>query len=726
MWLLQRTSFYTWLVLLAVPVGAWTLSSPSDDRYEKGIQAYQREAYVKSRNHLRAVFQDKPAYIGRKGAVAYWLGRAYAACDQPDSSRWVWQRGVEVLRAVEAFDARLFDAHLWAAMEANAERRAVRTYLDLLRYLGKGADPQSAPVLRRHAAQLRPILSDEEFQRLLVDGNRSDRADEWTFAADAGKWILAWWQWQDPLPATSRNERVREHLQRVAVAHDNFAAPDQVDRLDDRGETYVRFGAPARRTEVPFTDLNFLQEVFRPGVPLDRSSFPDNEIWTYSHIDEAGQYLFVARKGTYTLGTAADLLPELLRGPFASSGRSQNIAYSSQAAIRHIYEHLSMKYNDRGNVYDDVMQWFSFQDSQRSLSNMRDNLGRGTATRTVGYGTGARRVYRTPSMGWPSSAARSSMSGIRQQEQAFAEVRRQRMPTVFTGVDTSVARLPMRIRTSRFLKKNGQTNTILDWGGHALRDTLEAMGLFQLDLTTVQYRRGGSQDTTIKQHHTIADLPTRQDVGAVWSTRLPTTSAARAQVALQWDLYAGADSGSASVHGRHVRRITTLQALSPDPSRLEMSDLRPMVLRKPPAEVAGRLSEAGRPYPFRAVSASASLLLGFEVYHLAFGADDQARYTVEYEVVRRKERTGFFSFLRGDDETRTATASTYTGTGRRADEYILLEWGTDPPESPQPATVTVRVTDETTGQSVERSIEFRLLPPDAHVADSLGEEGRPQ
>jgi hypothetical protein len=184
------------------------------------------------------------------------------------------------------------------------------------------------------------------------------------------------------------------------------------------------------------------------------------------------------------------------------------------------------------------------------------------------------------------------------------------------------------------------------------------------------------------------------------------------QVAFQWDLYSGSPPDSSTVRGRQIRRIDTLRALSGDPSRLEMSDLRPMMLPEGDVEETDRILEAATPYPFRSVPAGTPLLLSFEVYHLAYGKQDRTQYTVEYELLRREERGGLLGLFLDDRETRTSTASTYSGASRRTDEYILLDWGSDPPEEPQPVTVTVRVTDEATGQVVERNISFRLLPPD--------------
>jgi hypothetical protein len=55
---------------------------------------------------------------------------------------------------------------------------------------------------------------------------------------------------------------------------------------------------------------------------------------------------------------------------------------------------------------------------------------------------------------------------------------------------------------------------------------------------------------------------------------------------------------------------------------------------------------------------------------------------------------------------------TREGTSRRSDEQILLDLSEIERDEPQTVRVTVRVTDEQTGTTVSRSLDFVLRPPD--------------
>ena len=183
-------------------------------------------------------------------------------------------------------------------------------------------------------------------------------------------------------------------------------------------------------------------------------------------------------------------------------------------------------------------------------------------------------------------------------------------------------------------------------------------------------------------------------------------------VALQWEQYAAQIKGSDSVavtKGTPLRtateRIASLTALSNAEDKLEMSDVVPVA-----AEALMSLTRHEeehphlQPYPFSALAEQDSPGLYFEIYHLTFGADDQTHYAVEYEMVQRKARGGVLRFRK--QEVRTATQTSYTGTTRTAREAILLtleEWVDGELE------VIVCVTDEITGQQVERSVLFETI-----------------
>ncbi len=75
--------------------------------------------------------------------------------------------------------------------------------------------------------------------------------------------------------------------------------------------------------------------------------------------------------------------------------------------------------------------------------------------------------------------------------------------------------------------------------------------------------------------------------------------------------------------------------------------------------------------------------------------------------MERLDKGGLLRFLgRGRDEG-TSAQSQYTGTSRTAKEYILLdfaEW-----KGKGELEITLRITDEVTGQQVERTLLFKLV-----------------
>jgi hypothetical protein len=96
------------------------------------------------------------------------------------------------------------------------------------------------------------------------------------------------------------------------------------------------------------------------------------------------------------------------------------------------------------------------------------------------------------------------------------------------------------------------------------------------------------------------------------------------------------------------------------------------------------------------------------VYNLEQGANERTRYTVSYETRRQVEKRRFLGLFGGEEEETTAATSTYRGRNTRTQESILLDTeglGQDPPK---PVTITVRVTDEISGEQVERDLTIDL------------------
>lgn len=143
-----------------------------------------------------------------------------------------------------------------------------------------------------------------------------------------------------------------------------------------------------------------------------------------------------------------------------------------------------------------------------------------------------------------------------------------------------------------------------------------------------------------------------------------------------------------------------------------MSDVKVLSLPDTTTGVPADPTAQATPYPFRTLPSDTPILLSFEVYHLARAADDRTRYTVAYEAEGETKR-GWTRLFRGTDTQRTSTAMTMRGTARRTEKAIQLDLSQIERDEPQDVRVTVRVTDEVTGLTVARSVDFVLQPRDA-------------
>jgi GWxTD domain-containing protein len=66
--------------------------------------------------------------------------------------------------------------------------------------------------------------------------------------SETRKFIDAFWNASDPLFLTQYNERLLEHYSRVAYANLRFGLPDKAGWKTDRGEIFLRYGNPLKRT----------------------------------------------------------------------------------------------------------------------------------------------------------------------------------------------------------------------------------------------------------------------------------------------------------------------------------------------------------------------------------------------------------------------------------------------------------------------------------------------
>ena len=535
-------------------------------------------------------------------------------------------------------------------------------------------------VISRHLDALAAVVSDDREEQLGI-GKAVDEQDPSYLARGTGDELLRWWRRKDPFPATGLNERILEHLQRTRVAFQQYARENNPNRLDDRGRMYVRLGPPDQKREI---------DGERRG-----------EFWMYG-LHPAAEYVFVRNRGVgYELGKPLDLAPRArtLRGQ-GPTRRGMRVAVRALSRLKDIYQVLAHYRSRYGIVLSDISMY---------LERVRER----------------RRGLASPLDIPPHAFLNETVADIRQREAEATRRRDQAVPQTQTRINEGIEELPLATRFVRTLSEEGSTEVDIYWSIPPF--TLES-------LSTLAEPEG--EETNFPQEHeqggylltasVIQFGPSYERLDAQTShllatdeqvRRTETLDPQRETLSIETGQHAALqlDASRAVVEEESVRperllktgtvRADSLESLRSDPSQLEMSDLKPVFWE---TQEAMALEEAPV-YPFDTMPIAAPLVLAFEIYHLTFDGEDRTRYTVEYEVKRRTERGWFSGLFRGDDEDQTAVASTVRGYERRTEEYITLDPENWVDEDHERIRVTVRVTDEVSRQTRERTIAFDLI-----------------
>ena len=658
--------------------------------FSRGVRAFEAEQYAAAAAHLAPVFEAEPGFfLPELGSAAFWLGQAYQADKNAEAASDVWEAGWTKLADQRIIDLRLADAFVQQVFERQDSARyaeATAAYLTLLRNLegrtSQGKDRLSAalqPVKARHLIPLAFVLPPD----VRADVGLPDvaaAADSVSLLPGAGQRLVAWWRSMDNLPATAPNERLTEHLERVFYVREHFANKKSETGFDDRAEIYIRFGKPSHTKRVTFdlmslsavTDRETGRRYIDPNVP----SFPKTELWVYRNIDRTAHYLFVNKPGKgLRLATSYDVIPSELRIRLRR-GRKEKLVLHQ--AMESMYIDLSLYHAE------------TYGRSLMELDNGRLPLDQ-------------------------------LLFQARHEEQQAAYERDEAMPASHSNLFDALDDLPVALRTARFLEDDGTTRTELYWTlpaqalhpSRRLRKRLrkaeaEPSEEYLINLTVAQQTSDYRTRHRETKHHLVRLADPRADSVVL----APQQFVARGDtgqyhLALQWDAHwayrkdEGIRPGPKLMIGSY--RADTLEALTSDPGRLEMSDLKPLLV----PEDAPLDADLASPYPNGAITPETPLALYFEVYHLNFDAGDQTRYTVAYEVTRQEQKGGLKGLFGGKAEKRTSAETEYMGESRTARETILLDLGTW--ERSGDVAVAVRVTDETTGQTVERSLSFEVV-----------------
>ena len=265
----------------------------------------------------------------------------------------------------------------------------------------------------------------------------------------------------------------------------------------------------------------------------------------------------------------------------------------------------------------------------------------------------------------------------------------------------------------RFLNPDGTTRVEIAWGLQKLHlrplDPDAEARLSLLDFDAVQFDAAYERVDTAEQRYTIRPETLVGDDLFVSPPVVFETTADVSHFGMQWTQFdVVTDDAEEARLGERMRigtvRTDSLRPLDPSGERLEMSDVRLMI------------SPSGNPedavaFPFSTFSPETPLVLSFEVYHLAYRADDQTEYTVAYDIERRSRR-GWRRLFRAADTEKTTTEVTYSGRQRRSEEFIAIDLSTLRQPETQDLRVTVRVTDTVTGDTVARTQQIQLVGTD--------------
>ena len=560
------------------------------------------------------------------------------------------QGGIRVDRADALIKA------VFVAQDAARYDAAAQAYLGLLSALDRPRDAEADAVLLRHLRQLAPVVPTPERRAWNLDQALEDGSLH-ALPLNTGSRVVRWWRAQDDLPATPANERLNEHLARVAHARSAFEAPRDPRGYDDRGETYVRLGPPDERVAITVSPSVV---AFDLDVPRSWTRVPANELWVYRSVRKGLHYLFVrpAARRPFREGRATDLVPPPLR----NAGRGRDRLDALLIVMEEIYGQLAVRDPAYGAVFDEVMG-------------------------LIGGGSVAE--------GAPASLAQGLLGQAEAEDLAVEGARATLAPRARSLTRDGTEPLDAALRWARFRQPDGATSVVLHWGleaASALRPSrrltreLRRSGVALPDdaWVSVSLARLTRDGTVGDVEHAHRRVDLQDDAPLVASVEVPLLDDPAA-LAVQWQGRLGVSTGGgASRPGRRTKLDTRqLAPLSPLPRRgLVLSDVQ-VLTRAPGVPQAA-------PHPF-ATLPSGPLVLRFGVYGLTTDAEGQARYRVELEV-REPGAAG---------ETATAFDASLRGT--TSDELIEVD---TTPYSGRAITLAVRLTDLVSGEGRARTLTF--------------------
>ncbi len=546
------------------------------------------------------------------------------------------------LWAQEAEIARIFTEE-----ETASYLEATQSYLE---WLKQAADPNvgDPEKLAWHLRWILLITPEEsaahQSARLLLNdqGTREDT-----------EIIVTWWHRQDPLPATYDNERLEEHLYRIYHAQQNYPYRRDSLGVDDRGRIFVRFGQPWRQRVITLKDPNL------QVLPL-QYRLPRNEMWVYRNIHDDAHYLFVqmSRRRPYRIDTSGSLIPPNLRGTRRRVGLLL-------LWIEDVFAQLALEHPHYGTVYDAVTSYNTLATS-------------------------------SPLRPYEFSQKAIQDAGTRDDQHQLSRAKTVPRSTIRAYGNAIELRPPLRF--SRFLERDGTTRLEMYWSIDAAavrpsRRMIRRMRQLEQEessdyILSVGFTTRGPafepQNIQVRRYHLPQGAKSEQRIYS-WITKEYSASPITMQWSLHWTIPDSIPPQPGAAWAIGVADLDTLKTLNGDGTSLEVSDLKPLRLK------SADTFDSAVPYVEREIGPDTPLALYFEIYFLRFNELDQTRYTVQYTL--------------SSEGADPITASfDYTGDAATVREFMVVDIGQW--KRPGPLTLTLTVTDQVSGRTRSRSLDF--------------------
>jgi GWxTD domain-containing protein len=740
------------LASLAVTPPQVTTDEPSE-QLDRAVLAIEDNDIALGLQLLQPLMREHPmASSEAHGPVGYWFGRAMADWGREEQALRIWDATLRIADGQDRPALTVADAIIrqagaptedgdadpgQAAPQKDHTELLARAVAHLSANIDRAETEQGKAVAVQHGKLIRLLLTDD-----LRDALRCRDGYGCTLASSGARDLYAWWQQHDPVLDTDLNERMVEHARRVAYAltHYGWDTPDI--GMDDRGTTYVRYGPPARSAALPVGDVaasgvvaemggasaslapspgepgdqsggsmipgapeaeqnSVLYELMKQGRRVEDLLLP-GEAWVYPQHGESAVFIFHDPRGSgnrMQLGTAVDLLePRLRNGAGMPSARGGSFVNTGVAL----------------SILNGLFDWL-IREVDMSY--------------TTSYGA----LQHAHLAASPSSApvGQRLMRFINEEEvDGRARVRRRDKEVPAQGSSVRPPHLPavpVDYRTARFLNEDGTTRTEVYWQmtrraeiSEKLASVLQAAGTsvsdrHAVEVTSAQFNSDYT-DRQTRQSVFLTDEVDARNADAETPWIVVDRSTDLLHVGLQWKQYdvqetRGGDVIAGTIIGETRVMIDSIRTLPNDPSRLLMSDLRLIrVIDGEPMVPTSDEQARRRTIATQHLTPGETVLINYDVYNLRFSDDDQTRYSVDLQLQRTADRGGIRGWFGGQEESATATRSEYRGTTTRSDEYLTI----DVPEVDRRTTVQVRVkvTDEVTGDTMQRTLDF-IVDPEA-------------